>query len=476
MADLHEVLPHFPHGQYAHLLQAFDRHELTTVDLLTMEIADVGKATQLPLLEIQKLRNAVTDALHRDLGVTGGPSDTETPRRRSLADFTAATSFVSTLDDELDRTLGGGIPTGYITEIAGESGVGKTQFLLLLLLAAQLPPPHGLGRPVLYLSTESSMPTHRLLQMLREHPRFANLPKSARPSLDAIASMDIPDLESQEHIVRFQVPVAIERHNIGLLVIDSVAANYRVEFDRSAAGAKHGSTMAARSKELVRLGTLLRDLAQRFNLAVVVANQVADRFADRFTMPPLAPPTPTPGSWHRMPQESPLASRSKALSPGAVDEELLEPTSSMAERLQFRSSMPEPLGPDDAAEPAPAALAFDHQQRWFTGWGDDPLADHGLKTPSLGLVWSTQLACRIALLKKPVYGVHRLLEDESGEAGGGVPALKSWRRWMKVVFAPHVAPTGQGLEGAVEYEVTRSGLRSVKGAGHTEGDEEEKDN
>lgn len=470
MADLHEVLPHFPHGKYAHLLQALDRHELTTVDLMTMEVADIGKATQLPLLEIQRLRSAVTDALHHDLGVAGGPSDTEGP-----VHFTAKPSFVSTLDDKLDQALGGGIPTGYITEVAGESGVGKTQFLLLLLLAVQLPPPHGLGRPALYLSTESSMPTNRLLQILREHPRFANLPRGACPSLDAIASMDIPDLESQEHILRFQVPVAVERHNIGLLVIDSVAANYRAEFDRSAAGARHGSTMAARSKELVRLGTLLRDLAQRFNLAVVVANQVADRFATPLPLSHPPPPTPTPPAWHRMlPQESPLASRSKALSPGA-DNEDLEPTSSMAERLQFRSSMPEP--PGDTAEPAPAVLAFDYQQRWFTGWGDDPMADHGLKTPSLGLVWSTQLACRIALLKKPVYGVHRSLEDESGE--GGMPTLRSWRRWMKVVFAPHVAPTGQGLEGAVEYEVIRSGIRSVakgtKENGHTEGDEEKED-
>ncbi|GJD01842.1 DNA repair protein RAD57 [Colletotrichum higginsianum] len=97
----------------------------------------------------------------------------------------------------------------------------------------------------------------------------------------------------------------------------------------------------------------------------------------------------------------------------------------MAEHL--RSSMPEPPGLDDFGPPAPPALALDHQQRWFTGWGDDPFADYGLKTPSLGLVWSTQIACRIALFKKPVYGA-----------------------------------TGQGLDGAVEFAVTMAGLKAVK--------------
>ncbi|PYH81484.1 hypothetical protein BO82DRAFT_354513 [Aspergillus uvarum CBS 121591] len=55
-------------------------------------------------------------------------------------------------------------------------------------------------------------------------------------------------------------------------------------------------------------------------------------------------------------------------------------------------------------------LSLVHQQRFFTGWGDTPQSlfpgyDPGLwrstsKTPTLGLVWSTQIACRIALKKE----------------------------------------------------------------------------
>lgn len=45
---------------------------------------------------------------------------------------------------------------------------------------------------------------------------------------------------------------------------------------------------------------------------------------------------------------------------------------------------------------------------------------------------------------------------------------RSWERWMKVVFAPHVAETGVGLEGAVGFEVWMGGLRGVSGGSDEE--------
>lgn len=434
MTDLFRVLPHFPDGPFANLIPVLERNGVTTADLLSLDIADIGKRTQLPLLDISRLSNAVVATLHRDLGVSRVPAASPSPLKRTLEELTNRPLLISTLDDDLDRALGGGIPTGYVTEIAGESGVGKTQFLLSLMLAVQLPSPHGLGRRALYISTEAPLSTTRLRQILASNSLLSDLSEEERPTTDAIIVGSVADLESQEHILRFQVPVEVERSNIGLLVLDSVAANYRAEFERGVTK-NHGSNMGARSNELIRLGALLRDLAQKYNLAVVVANQVGDRFSS-----PLVP----------------MASRSKGRPPAAP--EMLEPPSSMAEA--FRSSMPEPPRLDDSGPLALPALEFDHQQRWFTGWGDDPLADYSLKTPSLGLVWSTQIACRIALFKRAVYGMQEYAGDEEH---GSLPSSTSWRRWMKVVFAPHVQATGQGLDGAVEYRVAMRGLQAVKG-------------
>ena len=441
MTDLSRVLPGFPIGQYAHLLPVIEKNLLTTTDLLTVEIAELGRRTSLPLLDLKRLCHAILQAFQAELGVSDKQKENPSTLRQTGKELTEQWQTISLLDESLDQALGGGVPTGRITEVTGESGAGKTQFLLTLLLSVQLPPPYGLGRPALYISTESALSTRRLSQILANHAFFQYA--ETKPSLDGIISTVTPDLESQDHILQFQVPVEVARRNVGLIIMDSVAANYRAEFERGNSSAARGSNMATRGNDLVRLGHRLRELARKHNLAVVVANQVADRFSS---------PSIPRGShlMARMSQGSPLASRSKAR---AAPLPAAEPTSSMAEMV--RSSMPEPP-PEEP--PAPPALLLDHQQRWFSGWGDDPYADYALKTPSLGLVWSTQIACRIALYKRPVYGRSRHVEDEDT----GAPILKSWRRWMKVVFAPHVPPSSQGIGRGPEFEVTMGGIRAVE--------------
>jgi DNA repair protein RAD57 len=289
------------------------------------------------------------------------------------------------------------------------SGVGKTQFLLTLLLAVQLPPPRGLNRSALYISTESALSTSRLDQLLRTHPLLSKLSLEEQPTLDRVLSIQTPDLESQEHILRYQVPVALQRYKVGLVVVDSVAANYRVEFERpdqggiggatlkkpsqgtSAAERRAGQSMAERKPQLVQLGTLLRNLARSENVAIVVSNQIADRFSPVHTYTASHPaPTATPGM-------------------------------------------------------TPDPLTFDHQQRWFTGWGDLPTYIPGhanLKTPSLGLTWTNQIAMRIALIKE-----NQPAEDKQKR-----------KRWMRVVFAPWTSPnTGIGIE----YDISGDGVRAV---------------
>lgn len=467
MTDLRLILPSFPTPNFAALIPAIEQHALSTTDLLTLHPADIAKQTHLPLLDLKRFIAAIQASLFDDLESTElpvfdpGSSATTTASSSSFS----ALACISTLDDGLDAALGGGVPIGRITEFTGESGAGKTQFLLSLCLAVQLPAPRGLGRQALYISTESGLSTSRLAQMLKANETLKNVDFADRPSLDNILSTALPDLESQDHILQYQLPVLLDRHNVGLIVLDSVAANYRAEFERQGT---RGSNMAARSSDLVRLGALLRDLARRYNLAIVVANQVADRFSSSpalYRSP--APPRPSPAT-----QETPLASRSippHANAPG--------PPSS----LPFPSTPASPLPfslPDEDGAPAPPALLLDHQQRWFTGWGDDPRSSLALKTPSLGLVWSTQIACRIALFKRPVYGRTRTAaplsavtstpggnnagRDDDYDPDMAAPTLKSWRRWMKVVFAPHTKESGSGIDGAVEFEINLGGLRAVK--------------
>ncbi|QDS76813.1 hypothetical protein FKW77_002653 [Venturia effusa] len=427
MTDLLIVLPDFETAKYSHLIPSLDKAHITTCDLLTLDAAHVAKRAQLPPAEVARLAEAVLQALRNDVdGFTSEhPKATrQEPKNASKNAQLALREWrtISTLDDKLDLALGGGIPTGYMTEITGESGAGKTQFLLTLLLAAQLPKPYGLSRSALYISTEAALSTNRLSQLLLTNPILSSLPADEQPHLNRILSIQTPDLESQDHILRFQVPVAIARQNVGLVVIDSIAANYRAEFERPGAAQaqtngkrKHpdndqvtaknpdrraGQAMAERKIQLVQLGSFLRDLARKENIVIVVSNQVADRFS-----PPPIPFAPT--------------------------------------------SQPEAVGQAEAPSSTPSItpdpLTLDHQQRWFTGWGDLPPCTSGhnsLKTPSLGLVWTNQIAARIALIK---------------EGLGGSDSRKR-KRWMRVVFAPWA---GQTNAVGIEFEILEEGLRAI---------------
>jgi DNA repair protein RAD57 len=223
--------------------------------------------------------------------------------------------------------------------------------------------------------------------------------------------------------------VAIKKHGVGLVILDSVAANYRAEFEKK--GMNGAAAMAKRGTQLVQLGALLRELARTEGIAVVVANQVADRF----TRAPSAA------------SSNAVSRNTSANSQGNGRE--LTPQPSMASQ------------PEVGLLLSPDPLTLDHQQKWFTGWGDQQYEpEHTQKTPSLGLVWTNQLACRIALIKQPVFASRPPLTAPVGENEWHEEEnhISKWRRWLKVVFAPWTPPS---YDRGVEFEILRSGITHI---------------
>lgn len=329
------------------------------------------------------------------------------------------------------------------------SAAGKTQFLLTLLLSAQLPPPLGLSRSSVYISTEAPLSTTRLAQLLESHPHLSQLSVTERPSLARVLAIPVQDLESQDHIVAFQLPNAIRKYNVGLVVVDSVAANYRAE---------HGSAvprdLANRAVQLAKLGKSLRDLAKEENIAVVVTNQVSDRFEELppaisrndhlRSSSPMVSSSPAPAiTQGGAPPPAPLsAGAGAAAAAGSFDPDILQST-----------------------------LSLDFQQRFFSGWGDEIItstSSEGLKTPALGLAWTNQIACRIAL-RMEARGVNVAANtrmNHNGGSGGGLngyeggdfwKAVEKKRRFFRIVFAPWVEPTSE----LIEYEIRREGVTTI---------------
>lgn len=67
----------------------------------------------------------------------------------------------------LDKITSNGLPIRGITEIVGESGCGKSQICLQLALNVQLSlADGGLERSAVYICTEDSFPSKRLVQMV----------------------------------------------------------------------------------------------------------------------------------------------------------------------------------------------------------------------------------------------------------------------------------------------------------------------
>ena len=145
MTDLLLTIPDFPIKLYTHLIPSLEKHLITTTDLLTLDALEIAKRAQLPLLDVRRLANHVLAILQGQLGLKNenaakfenvgeGQADFGTLKQTG-EEITTQWSTISTLNVTLDAALGGGIPTGYITEITGEryapypSSVTTTQYL-----------------------------------------------------------------------------------------------------------------------------------------------------------------------------------------------------------------------------------------------------------------------------------------------------------------------------------------------------------
>lgn len=164
----------------------------------------------------------------------------------------------------LDRLLNGGVPCDSITEIVAESGTGKTQLVLQLLLAAELPVSRGgLSSASLYLHSEFPFPFRRLHQLSFHRPHLPHNP------LDRIF---IEPLHSVDHLLDVlpRLEFLVPKLNIKLIIIDSIAALFRGEFENTPL------ELRRRSSLFFKISSKLKLYARKFGLAVVLTNQVVD--------------------------------------------------------------------------------------------------------------------------------------------------------------------------------------------------------
>lgn len=168
---------------------------------------------------------------------------------------------ISTGAKNLDELLGGGIETWAITEFYGEFGSGKTQLCHTLCCNVQLSrEKNGLDGAAIYVDTEGTFRPERIAEIATARGM------DPEAILKKIIVARAYNSAHQELIVK-ELGRVIEANKAKLVIVDSAVAHYRAEF-------LGRGTLAERQQRLNRFMHHILRIAEIYNVAVVVTNQV----------------------------------------------------------------------------------------------------------------------------------------------------------------------------------------------------------
>jgi len=181
---------------------------------------------------------------------------------------------ITTGSKNLDNLLGGkGVETKSITEAFGAFGSGKTQLALALAVTAQLPVEQGgANGKAVFIDTEGTFRPERIRQLAARYN--ANPDKILKNILVARA------FNSDHQILLLDKIAELIKNGepIRLIVIDSLTAHFRAEFSGR-------GMLADRQQKMNKYLHNLMKLAESYNIAIYVTNQVMSDPAQMFGDP-----------------------------------------------------------------------------------------------------------------------------------------------------------------------------------------------
>ena len=185
--------------------------------------------------------------------------------------------YISTGSKNIDNLLGGkGVETRALTEAYGAFGSGKTQLGLTLAVNVQLPKEQGgANGKAVFIDTEGTFRPERIRQIAEGIG--ANPEKVLKNLLVARAfnsDHQILLLDKVGEMIK-------EGEPIKLMIIDSLTAHFRAEFTGR-------GELADRQHKLNKYLHQLMRLAEQYNLAIYVTNQVMANPAMMFGDPTTA--------------------------------------------------------------------------------------------------------------------------------------------------------------------------------------------
>lgn len=214
---------------------------------------EISAATGISLPAAIKIVKAAREAL-----------DIRFKTARELKEERLKVRKITTGSKNLDELLGGGVETRTITEFYGEYGSGKTQICHQLSVNVQLPEDKGgLSAKAVYIDTEGTFRWERIEQMARG---VGLDPDEVMENIYWIRAIN----SHHQMAIVDELFDLVKKDNVKLVIVDSVTSHFRAEFPGR-------ENLAMRQQLLNRHLHQLMRLAEIYNVAVVITNQVMAR-------------------------------------------------------------------------------------------------------------------------------------------------------------------------------------------------------
>lgn len=179
---------------------------------------------------------------------------------------------ISSGSDKFDKFLTGGFETQATTELFGEFSSGKTQICHTASVICQRPiSDGGLEGQVIYVDTEGTFRPERIIDIAVAR-KFAKSRKDAEKYLENIEVAHAKTYSHQMWIVSEGIEdmihkLSAENKKVKLVIVDSLMSLFRSEYV--------GQGWLARRQQAVNtMYHLLGRLAETYNFAVIVTNQM----------------------------------------------------------------------------------------------------------------------------------------------------------------------------------------------------------
>jgi DNA repair protein RadA len=225
------------------------------IDLASIAAASPHELAEAGEFGVEAAKKAI-EAAKEAVDVGYESADKIFERRKNIA-------RISTGSKGLDELLGGGIETGAITECYGRYSSGKTQLAFQLAINVQRGDGNGYAKGnVLFIDSESTFRPERVAQIAEA--------AGLNPQ-EVLKNIFVAKAENSDHqmLLVEKAEELIANNNIKLIIVDSLTSHFRADYvGRGALG--------DRQQKLNKHVHTLQRLADKYNLAVYITNQVMD--------------------------------------------------------------------------------------------------------------------------------------------------------------------------------------------------------